>query len=225
MKILKRSVTVALLLFVGATVGMLIAQEVSRLPAVGPDGGATGQPTVSIDAQAPESQEGSIEAPDGSEEASTPPNDVTDAIASQAAEAPADAQPAEAGQETPIASEGEEAGAQEPSCEVHAIYFHNTLRCRTCKLIEATAKTAIEDAFPDALADGRLRWSAIDMQKQRHFVEQYSLVKPTLILVRMVDGLPQDWVALDETWTHIRSEVRFTLYVTDATRKFLRGCP
>jgi hypothetical protein len=113
----------------------------------------------------------------------------------------------------------------EPVCVVDAIYFHNTLRCRTCKKIEETAHEVLTTRFADAFAEGRLRWSTVNMEKERHFVEQYDLVKPTLVLVRTVGGEAGDWVALDETWSLIGRELRFTTYVVESTTAFLGGCP
>ncbi|MGB2983210.1 MAG: nitrophenyl compound nitroreductase subunit ArsF family protein [Candidatus Bipolaricaulia bacterium] len=190
MKIAKRAVTVALLLFVGATVGMLVAQEVmhSEVAAV-EDAGPSTEPVVET----------------GSDVAAQP-----SAVAPE--ESPATGDPASAG------------GNAASSCVVDAIYFHNTLRCYTCRNIEETSRAVLEAEFPGELAEGRLRWSVVNMEKQRHYVDQYSLVMPTLVLVRSAGGEPLDWVALDETWTLIRSELRFSMYVKDSTREFLEGC-
>ena len=113
----------------------------------------------------------------------------------------------------------------EQPCIIDAIYFHNTLRCHTCKTIEETAKAVLEAEFSEEFAVGRMRWSAVNMERQPHYVEEYDLVKPTLILVRSVGGEQTDWVALDETWTLIRSELRFADYVENETRGFLEACP
>ena len=59
------------------------------------------------------------------------------------------------------------------------------------------------------------------MERQPHFVEEFDLVQPTLVLVRSVGSEQTDWVALDETWSLIGSEVRFRAYVESETRVFL----
>lgn len=210
MRILKRSLTVALLLFVGATVGMLIAQEVLH-----PD----------VEPAADARSLGSDEVTDAEVAAATSQQSVPYAVeptsaADEAAEASGSK---ESVPETAPAVET--AASATASCVVDAIYFHNTARCYTCRNIEATARAVLEAEFPVELAEGRLRWSTINMEKQRHYVDQYSLAMPTLILVRSVDDEAQDWVSLGETWALIRDESRFSMYIENSTSEFLGGCP
>ena len=127
---------------------------------------------------------------------------------------------------SPPDAEAVEVTASEPEsiCVVDAIYFHNTLRCRTCRNIEEAAKAVVETTFSEEIESGRLRWTAINMEKQQHYVERFGLVKPTLILIRTVDEEEAAWMALDETWSLIRSEARFADYVKNETRTFLEAC-
>jgi len=193
MKILKRSITVALLLFVGATVGLLIAQEV----------------TLSA----------SVSVAEGRDVDTTDAHDQ-DAAASSSEDVRPETKPA-----VEVESVDLDASEPEPTCVVNAIYFHNTLRCRTCRNIEETARAVVETEFADAIAAGRVRWSAINMERQQEYVDRFDLVKPTLVLVRSVDEAEDAWVALDETWSLIRYESRFAGYVEGETRSFLEGCP
>jgi len=181
MKTAKLGATIILLLFVGATVGMLIAQEVSR-------------PGTELAAN--------DEAPGPAEEtiATAPTSSLSDAGVSTT---------------QPVTS---------TTCVIDAIYFHNTSRCVTCLKIERDAKAAIEAQFADRLADGRLRWSVVNMEEQRQYIERYGLVMPTLILARSVGDEPRDWVALDETWALVRNETRFSIYIGDSVRAFLEEC-
>jgi len=215
MKILKRSITIALLLFVGATVGVLIAQEITH-----PD-------PVPV-AESP--NVGTTEVADAGAIAATPDHSAPDDAMESAdvpEEGPATSSPEEASLETSSTGEAVEVDASESEsiCVVDAIYFHNTLRCHTCRTIEATARAVLEAGFSEAFATGQLRWSAINMEEQRHFVEEFDLVQPTLVLVRSVGSEQTDWVALDEAWSLIGSELRFKAYIENETRAFLEGCP
>ena len=189
MKTVKLGATIVLLLFVGATIGMLIAQEVSRPEAA---------PIADEALAGPASASGTDLGAKTREEEPTVPPATTDSIAGP---------------------------SEDTACVIDAIYFHNSFRCPTCLKIESDAKAVIEAEFLDQLADGRMRWSAVNMEEQRRFVEQYDLVKPTLILTRSVGGEPYEWVALDETWTLVRSETRFSMYIANGVRAFLEGCP
>lgn len=209
MKILKRSVTIALLLFVGATVGMLVAQEVSYTNT------------------APNEDVRISDAPEGTEPVAVrKPVEQVGASGEERAPVAAEvsSRPDLEHKESEPSSAAIEETEPELTCVVDAIYFHNTLRCRTCKNIEETAKAVVEEAFAEEFGSGQLRWSAINMERQQHYVEEYDLVKPTLILVRTVGEEQSGWVALDETWSLIRSEVRFSDYVRNETRAFLEAC-
>ena len=210
MKISKRSITIALLLFVGTTVGVLIAQEVSQTAAE-----STG---IQLSSDSPDATDAIVSADTSTQSA---PADVAE-VGSQGPED--SVATGETGIESAPSAATETREAQ-PACVVDAIYFHNTLRCRTCRTIEATAMAVLEAEFSEEFATGLIRWSAINMEEQRHFVEEFDLVRPTLILVRSVGDEQRDWVALDETWSLIGSEPRFTAYVESETRVFLEGCP
>ena len=217
MRTLKRSVTITLLLFVGATVGMLIAQEVSLTGSVpvaeNPNIGTADMENrdASSETQKQSGPDSAAASGDPAEEGLTAPNPADGDLEISTA---GETEPADV-----VASE------EESVCVVDAIYFHNTLRCRTCKTIEETAKAVLEAEFSEEFATGHIRWSAINMERQQHFVEEFDLVKPTLILVRTVGEERSDWVALDETWNLIRSEVRFSHYVENEMRALLEACP
>src|SRR5690606_10532252 len=77
-----------------------------------------------------------------------------------------------------------------PARQIVATYFHGDVRCATCKKLEADAKAAIEQAFAAELADGRLAFKAVnvDRPENAHFNEDYSLVTRSLILTEETDG-------------------------------------
>jgi len=215
MRLLRIAATAALLLFVGATVGLLIAQEASQPRAAGVSQGD--ENTLRMDeAGSPATlADSASDAPDTAATDSPLAREDTGSGESSPGE------PQAAGDTATASHEGEPSSP----CVVDAIYFHNTSRCHTCLEIEALARAVLETEFASQVTEGRLRWSAIDMQSNRRYIEQYDLAMPTLILLRSEDGHPEDWVPLNETWTLIRNESRFTTYIVDSTRAFLEGCP
>jgi len=114
------------------------------------------------------------------------------------------------------------AGRGEAS-RVIAYYFHNTSRCPTCLKIEQTAREAMEEVFAEDFASGRLVWHSLDMEKpeNEHFVYDYELAMPSLVLVLMVEEAEIDWKRLDDTWTLIRDEDKFVNYVVEETKGYL----
>ena len=210
MKIVRIVATAALLLFVGATVGVLIAQEVSH-SSIAEEPSVPGVPIASTG-------EGTdLVAEDLSPDSSVQAIAATDVPVDETVGGE-NADPLTA---VPSSAETEPVEAN----VVDAIYFHNTVRCRTCKTIEETARSVMEANFAAEFASGSLRWSAINMENERQYVEEYALVKPTLVLVRRIGREVQEWIALDSTWGLIGSETRFALYITEQVRTFLGGSP
>jgi hypothetical protein len=112
------------------------------------------------------------------------------------------------------------------ACRVVACYFHNTDRCSTCLEIERAAREIVESTFSAELASGRLTWVALNMEEEenRPYIAQFDLAMPTLVIVRVNDGVVEDWTPLNDTWGLVRNAVRLSMYVADNVRRSLEGC-
>ncbi len=132
----------------------------------------------------------------------------------------------------PTQGTSEEATAATPPVEsaglgeegrVIAYYFHNTSRCPTCLKIERTAREAMEEVFAEDFACGRLVWQSLDMEQpeNQHFVYDYELAMPSLVLVLMEEETEVDWKRLDDTWALIRNKEEFVGYVVEETSAYL----
>jgi len=213
MKLTKLIVTILLLLFVAATVGTLIAQEVAR-PKM--QVAETDESALPVETRGPATTEISTSEPDpvASDPAvvDEPESSETDAIdgtnvTEEMGEIPVVAYPSSG---TP--------------CVIEAIYFHSTYRCVTCLDIENEARAIVETEFAEELAAGKLRWSAINMEEERTYISQYDLAMPSLVLIRKVGDEVVDWITLHDTWSNIRSSTRFTAYIIDGFQEFMEGC-
>jgi len=116
----------------------------------------------------------------------------------------------------------ENAGRAE-AVQVIAYYFHNTSRCPTCLKIERTAREAMEETFTDDFASGKLVWQSLDMEKpeNEHFVYDYELAAPSLVLVAMEEASEVEWKRLDDTWKLINNKEQFVAYVVEETAAYL----
>jgi len=210
MKLMRSAATILLLLFVVATVGTLIAQEVVRLehsvvPGNGPDLSLEND-NIAVAGQSPgETAASPIELPEMDVGSSATQGILDDTAVP---EVPA--------QDAVVVAEA--------SCVVEAVYFHNTHRCVTCLKIEGDAKAIVEAEFADELAAGTLRWSAINMEDNPALSVQYNLASPSLVLLRKNGDQVVDWVLLEETWALVRSTTRFSAYIIDSFETFLEGC-
>jgi hypothetical protein len=111
-----------------------------------------------------------------------------------------------------------------PSVQVIAYYFHGTVRCETCQKIERQAREVIEQRFKTELAAKRLVFKPLnyDLPEHAHFLQDYKLPCPSLVLVRRQAGKDEKWKLLGETWQLVEDATKFNRYVEDEADKFLR---
>jgi len=107
--------------------------------------------------------------------------------------------------------------------QVIAYYFHGTIRCETCLKIEEQAKEAIERRFKAEVDAKRLVFKSVnyDQPENAHFLQDYKLPSPSLVLVRQKDGKDEKWRLLNETWQLVEEPVKFNDYVETEMRNFL----
>jgi hypothetical protein len=109
--------------------------------------------------------------------------------------------------------------------QVIAYYFHGTVRCETCLKIERQAREVIEQRFKQELTSKRLVFKPVnyDLPENAHFMHDYKLPCPSLVLVRQADGKDQQWQLLDKTWKLVGDEGKFNKYIEDETAGFVKA--
>ena len=124
---------------------------------------------------------------------------------------------------SPADSTSGEISAPKPSDRVVAYYFHGNVRCATCRKLEAYAREALEAGFPQALADGRLEWLPINIDKpeNRHFISDYQLRFRSLVLADMQNGRQNRWKNLQNIWKLANNKDAYIVYVQDEMREYL----
>lgn len=107
--------------------------------------------------------------------------------------------------------------------QVTAYYFHGTVRCETCLKIEKQAREAIEMQFKAELGAQRLVFKPVnyDLPENAHFLLDYKLPCPSLVLVRQKDGKDEKWTLLGDTWQLVEHPVKFNGYIETEVNKFL----
>lgn len=109
------------------------------------------------------------------------------------------------------------------SPKVIAYYFHGTVRCETCLLLEGLAKVVIEEQFKAGLDAKRLIFLPLnyDLPGNAHFLTDYKLPCPSLALVRQTNGQDETWKLLGDTWQLVQDPVRLNNYVATDVRHML----
>ena len=104
-------------------------------------------------------------------------------------------------------------------------YFHRTGRCRTCRALESNAREIIEKSFADELSKGRLLIQTlnVDETNNRHFIDEYQITGPALVLSRIEGGKAVAWKNLDQIWQLIRAPVEYQANVANEIKLFMQG--
>jgi len=108
--------------------------------------------------------------------------------------------------------------------QVIAYYFHGTIRCGTCLKIEKQAREVIERQFPVEMAEKRLVFKPVNYDKleNAHFLKDYKLPCPSLVVVRQKGGKDEKWGLLDKTWELVDNSIKFNKYLEGEVEKLLR---
>jgi hypothetical protein len=106
---------------------------------------------------------------------------------------------------------------------VTVINFHGTLRCRTCLRIGELAKKTLDEDYAVAVKAGKVHWETVDYQEpaNAHFVKDYELRGPTILISRWKNGKEVKWNRLDGIWDLVEDEPTFRAYVADVVRQLL----
>ena len=124
----------------------------------------------------------------------------------------------------PVFADGDQPAVEaEPDAPVVVYYFHRTLRCQTCLTIESLARYDILTELAAEIESGQLAWRLVNFEEPENagFVEEFSLVGPSLIITRHLDGKVDAWERLDRTWELYGDVAAFDTYVLGAVERFL----
>lgn len=127
-----------------------------------------------------------------------------------------------AGENPDSASTAPVLSATNATAQVIAYYFHGTVRCETCLKIEKQVREFIEQRFQQELATNQLVFRPInyDLQENSHFLQDYKLPCPSLVLVWQENGKDVRWQMLGQTWTLVETPASLDQYV----EKEVGGC-
>lgn len=126
--------------------------------------------------------------------------------------------------EPAAAAEPAQPAKTESGQKILVYYFHTTVRCPTCRKIEAFSNEALKQGFSDELRSGVLEWHPVNVQlpENRHFINDYQLFTKSLVIVRVKGGRQVEWKNLEKVWDLTGDKRAFLKYVQDEVRLYLR---
>lgn len=105
----------------------------------------------------------------------------------------------------------------DPVDSVVAFYLHGTMRCVTCKKLEAYSREAFEGS------NIVLEVVNVDLPENRHFVDDFQLVTRALVLAEYRSGRITRWANLDRIWELVGVHDAYLDYVRWQTVEFEEG--
>jgi len=112
--------------------------------------------------------------------------------------------------------------ATESVAAVRVYYFHRTVRCDDCLLIEQLSAETLRKTFSQELTDGRLEWRPINLDSPEniHFVFDYDLNANELVVVRGEASRPL-FDKLPEVWNLVQQPDQFRSMLVNLVREHL----
>lgn len=215
----KNIISIALLLFVGASVVYLVAGEFRGNATTVRMADAKAEQDVRKAEQTRTAKDATMpEVAPGQDNQSLEPTDGETPATISETTARRDARTAETQQQ-------ENPATSQPRHKVIAYYFYGTVRCSTCRTIEAYAEEAIKNGFQSELQSGALEWRAVNVNipENEHFIRDYELTTRSVVLADIWDGQQKQWKNLARVWQLVRNRQAFTSYIQEETRKYLAG--
>lgn len=131
--------------------------------------------------------------------------------------------PAGAEVDTMAAAPAPDAATAPVQHSVVAYYFHGNYRCRTCSAMQEYAREALQQAYADALAEGRLEWRPVntDEPENAHFIQDYQLATRSLVIAQFEGDDQVAYKNLERIWELVSDKEAFLKYVIEETGQYL----
>jgi len=108
--------------------------------------------------------------------------------------------------------------------KVIVYYFYGNVRCPTCRKFEAYTKQALDEAFAEKIANGRVEWRMVNVEKSenRHFINDYQLYTKTIIIAEFQLNKQLRWKNLKKIWRLVGNKREFLDYIQSEVQSYLR---
>ncbi len=107
---------------------------------------------------------------------------------------------------------------------IYVSYLHGNRRCATCQKLEAYSAEAVQSGFAKLIEDSSVVWRVVNFEDSanQHYVDDYQLYSQSLVLSRVRNGKEVAWKKLEEIWTLVGDQEKFTAYVQSELGVFIK---
>ena len=102
-------------------------------------------------------------------------------------------------------------------------YFHRTIRCIWCDIIEEVTQSAVEEVLAAEVGPKKLMWKNVNMDEQENqrFEKHYGLELQSVVLSEVRDGKEIRFKQLEKVWVLLDDEAALRDYIIDAVHVFM----
>ena len=105
--------------------------------------------------------------------------------------------------------------AGQPDKKLIVYYFHRTVRCPSCLLLEDLTRHAVRSGFGPQIKTGQIELKVINIDKPDNssFEKHYHLQFQSVVLSEVVNGDEIRWKNLASIWDYLHEEDKFFDYI------------
>jgi len=113
--------------------------------------------------------------------------------------------------------------AQAPADKVVVYYFHRTIRCHSCNLLEEITRETVRLCFEREAANGSVELKIVNMDEpdKAHFIKDFKLSYQSIVLEKREKGTVKTWKRLDKVWDHLNEQHKMMMYIESEIKKLL----
>jgi len=103
-------------------------------------------------------------------------------------------------------------------------YFHGDIRCHACLNIERYAEEFVKATYAREITSGTIEWRAFNFDKRgnEHYLTDYNLPSPAVILSEIRNGKETRWKNLDKIWEREADKDSFVQYIKEEIQEFMK---
>jgi hypothetical protein len=106
-------------------------------------------------------------------------------------------------------------------------YFHRTLRCPSCILLEEVSRESVVSGFESEMKSGKICFLSINLDEpgQANFEQDFGLTVQSVVVTVYENGKLSRWKRLDQVWDLIDNEFRLMEYIQSEIRSVRLKAP
>jgi hypothetical protein len=114
-------------------------------------------------------------------------------------------------------------GANTEGDRVVVYYFHRTIRCHSCNLLEEITRETVRLCFEKETTKGSVELKIINMDDpdKAHFIKDFNLPYQSIVIEKHEKGKAKTWKRMDKVWDLMNEQHKMILYIESEIKKML----